>query len=434
MKELLERSPTLPRTSKMVARKDGNSPEKFTVNSTRGFEMKNESWENKSLTFSEYDSLPNPFPALELDSLAGDEQDTAQNKGHQIEQSGNDDMVMTSYEHQAQETEPTSQTDEPRNKGNEHQAPAEPQSAPWIAQNLEDHYAITPPAKIVSDHQDPEYSNLQLVATVPQDSSTLYFLSTAAQSLDVLSTRVSSLDLSFARLRDDTNITRHHTTKLHDELKSTADGFDIKIDVMERTLTQRMVDELPVVKSQLAAIFEDPKDTGVAKNVEGGGSSSRPREGKNGGGPNGGRGGSSSQGGRGRNDDLVRVSSLDLSFARLRDDTNITRHHTTKLHDELKSTADGFDIKIDVMERTLTQRMVDELPVVKSQLAAIFEDPKDTGVAKNVEGGGSSSRPREGKNGGGPNGGRGGSSSQGGRGRNDDLGDPSNRFRYTPCF
>ncbi|KZV43616.1 hypothetical protein F511_00167 [Dorcoceras hygrometricum] len=196
--------------------------------------------------FSESDSLPKPFPALELDSLAGDGQDTAQTKGHQIEQLGDDDTTMTSYEHQAQETEPISQLDEPQNKGNEHQALAEPRSAPRIAQNLEDHSAITPPAKIFSDHQDPESSNLQL-------------------SLDVLSTRVSSFDLSFARIRDDTNITKHHTTKLCDELKSTADGFDIKIDVLERTLTQRMVDELAVVKSQLAAIVEDLKDTGVAK-------------------------------------------------------------------------------------------------------------------------------------------------------------------------
>ncbi|KZV35514.1 hypothetical protein F511_34461 [Dorcoceras hygrometricum] len=179
-------------------------------------------------------------PRIELDSLAGDGQDTTQTKGHQIEQSGNNDTAMTSYEHQAQEIEPTSQTDEPRNKGNEHQDHAEPRSA------------ITPPATIVSDHQDPESSNLPLVATFPQDSSTLQFLSTAAQSLCVMSTRVSSLDLSFARLRDDTKVTRHHTTKLRDELKI-------------------------VAKSQLAAIVEDLKDTGVAKNGEGGGSTSLPR-------------------------------------------------------------------------------------------------------------------------------------------------------------
>ncbi|KZV44636.1 hypothetical protein F511_26095 [Dorcoceras hygrometricum] len=41
MKELHERSPTLPRTSKKVAGNDGNSPEKLTVNSAQGFEAKN---------------------------------------------------------------------------------------------------------------------------------------------------------------------------------------------------------------------------------------------------------------------------------------------------------------------------------------------------------------------------------------------------------
>ncbi|KZV34554.1 hypothetical protein F511_12619 [Dorcoceras hygrometricum] len=39
-KELVERSPMLPRTSKMMAGNDGNSPEKLTVNSTRGFERR----------------------------------------------------------------------------------------------------------------------------------------------------------------------------------------------------------------------------------------------------------------------------------------------------------------------------------------------------------------------------------------------------------
>ncbi|KZV55129.1 hypothetical protein F511_27737 [Dorcoceras hygrometricum] len=189
--------------------------------------------------FSEFDSLPKPFPALELDNLAGDGQNTEQTKGHQIEHSGNNNTAMTSYEHQAQETEPTSQTDEPRNKGNEHQAPDEPPSAPRIAQNLEDHSTITPPTKF-SDHQDPESSNLQLVATVPQKSSTLQFLSTAAQSLDVLSTRVSSLDLSFARLRDDTNVTRHHTTKLHEEIEDEEDQAH-KVEEEEEEMMTRVI-------------------------------------------------------------------------------------------------------------------------------------------------------------------------------------------------
>ncbi|KZV46438.1 hypothetical protein F511_11289 [Dorcoceras hygrometricum] len=56
-----------------------------------------------------------------------------------------------------------------------------------------------------------------------------------------------------------------------------------------------MVDELAVVKSQLAVIVEDLKESGDAKKGEGG-SSSRPRKGPSGRGLTGGRGGSSSQG------------------------------------------------------------------------------------------------------------------------------------------
>ncbi|KZV22883.1 hypothetical protein F511_08863 [Dorcoceras hygrometricum] len=155
----------------------------------------------------------------------------------------------------------------------------------------------------VSPNQDPDFSNLQLIAIAPQESSTLQLLHTATQSLNAISTHVSSLDQSYARLCDDTNITRHHTTKLRDELKSTAEGFDIRIDVLERTLTQRMVDELVVVKYQLAVIVEDLKESCAAKKGEGG-SSSRPREGPSGRGLTGGRGGSSSQGvrGKGRSD------------------------------------------------------------------------------------------------------------------------------------
>ncbi|KZV46142.1 hypothetical protein F511_26990 [Dorcoceras hygrometricum] len=96
------------------------------------------------------------------------------------------------------------------------------------------------------------------------------------------------------------------------------------------------------------------------------------------------------------------------------------RHHTTKLRNELKSTAEGFDIKIDVLERTLTQRLIDELAVVKSQLACLVEDFKGSGAAKKGEGG-SSSRPREGPSIRGPT---------GVRGRNDDP----ERFKYSKWF
>ncbi|KZV41395.1 calmodulin-binding receptor-like cytoplasmic kinase 2 [Dorcoceras hygrometricum] len=225
-----------------------------------------------AFSYSESDSLPKLVPTLELDSLAGYEQDTAQTMDHQIEQPGNEDTVMRFHEHRAQETEPTSQRDEHQNEGDEPQAAAELRSVPGIDHNLEDRNVVTPLAHIASDHRDPDSSNLQLD----------------------MSTRVSSLDLSYARLRDDTVITKRHTAQLCDQLKTTADGLDIEIDVLERTLTQRMVDELAVVKSQLDTIVEGLKETGAAKKGESG-PSSRPREGTSGGGP-------SSHGGRGRSD------------------------------------------------------------------------------------------------------------------------------------
>ncbi|KZV27279.1 hypothetical protein F511_17675 [Dorcoceras hygrometricum] len=153
----------------------------------------------------------------------------------------------------------------------------------------------------VSPHPNPDFSTLRMIAITPQESSTLQLLHNATQSLNVISTHVSSLDQSYANLCDDSLITRHHTTKLRNELKSTAEGFDIKIDVLERTLTQRLIDELAVVKSQLACLVDDLKGSGAAKKREGG-SCSRPREGPSIRGPTVGRGGSSSQRGRGRND------------------------------------------------------------------------------------------------------------------------------------
>ncbi|KZV14476.1 extra-large guanine nucleotide-binding protein 1 [Dorcoceras hygrometricum] len=151
------------------------------------------------------------LPTLEFSRWVDHEQDTTQAGSRQIELPGNENTAMTFHEHQAQETEPTIPTDAPRNDGDEHQAPAEPRSVQGIAHNLEDRSAITPLSQIVSDHQASD---------------------TAAQSLNVLSTQVSSLDLSYARLRDDTAITMHHTAKLRDQLKNTADGLDIKIDVL----------------------------------------------------------------------------------------------------------------------------------------------------------------------------------------------------------
>ncbi|KZV16732.1 hypothetical protein F511_25878 [Dorcoceras hygrometricum] len=140
----------------------------------------------------------------------------------------------------------------------------------------------------------------------------------------------------------------------------------------------------------------------------------------------------------------TRVSSLDQAYACIRDDTNTTRNHNILMRDQLKNAADGLDIKIDVLDRTLTQRMVDQLAVVKSHLAALVEGLQEFGDAKKGEGG--QNRSGEGSSGGGPSNVRGrvlslrggrGSSLGGGRGpnqRSDDPADPKNRIRYTPCF
>ncbi|KZV18931.1 hypothetical protein F511_17981 [Dorcoceras hygrometricum] len=50
MKELLKRSPKLPRTSKKVVGNEGNSSKKLTVNSVLGFEAKNNNQEKISLS------------------------------------------------------------------------------------------------------------------------------------------------------------------------------------------------------------------------------------------------------------------------------------------------------------------------------------------------------------------------------------------------
>ncbi|KZV24199.1 hypothetical protein F511_09143 [Dorcoceras hygrometricum] len=140
-----------------------------------------------------------------------------------------------SYEHKAQENEPLIQKADHEHQGQDRQGSVEGvdprlNAIPILDINPE---AIPHAGQDVSPHQDPDFSNLQFIAIAPQESSTLQHLHTATQSLNAISTHVSYLEQSYARLRDDTNITRHHTTNLRDELKSTTEGFDIRIDVLE---------------------------------------------------------------------------------------------------------------------------------------------------------------------------------------------------------
>ncbi|KZV33587.1 hypothetical protein F511_33846 [Dorcoceras hygrometricum] len=222
----------------------------------------------------------------------------------------------------------------------------------------------------VSPHQDPDFSNLQLVATAPQESSTLQLLHTANQSLNSISTHVSSLDQSYVRLRDDTNITRHHTTKLRDELKSTAEGFDIRIDVLERTLTQRMVDELAVVKSQLAVIVEDLKESSAAKKGEGGSSSRTSGRG---------RGGSSSQGfwhhQKGGNCWDINSRSLVMKYlkrkrTRKRDHSKVSRTGQD-LSSSTEKSARSVEVKVKPARRYISNKLND----VKRKKPARLSEP-----------------------------------------------------------
>ncbi|KZV29302.1 putative LRR receptor-like serine/threonine-protein kinase [Dorcoceras hygrometricum] len=247
------------------------------------------------------ESASNQPLALEFSSLADQEQAAAPIGSQKLDQPDNENTAMTSHEHQAQENEPPVQTDGHQAVGNEHQANDEHGFVQGSDRILEDRSAaivpsvtnpktITTSEKKNSEHQGPAPSNLQLVVPPPTDLSTLQFMDTTAQNFTTLSTHVSSLDLTYSRIRDDNNLTRHHTTLIRDQLKTAVEGLDIKIDVLERTLSQRiddihqhftklettmvrnyadshqqLVDELASVKSHLAAMVESMKEFGATK-------------------------------------------------------------------------------------------------------------------------------------------------------------------------
>ncbi|KZV50331.1 hypothetical protein F511_36433 [Dorcoceras hygrometricum] len=92
--------------------------------------------------------------------------------------------------------------------------------------NLE---TVTASEKKNCDHQGPVPSNMQLALPTPTYPSTLQFMDTTTQTLTTLSTRVSSLDLTCARINDDTNLTRHHTALLREQLTNSVDGLESKL-------------------------------------------------------------------------------------------------------------------------------------------------------------------------------------------------------------
>ncbi|KZV34157.1 hypothetical protein F511_30054 [Dorcoceras hygrometricum] len=216
----------------------------------------------------------------------------------QIEQNDNE----TLNEHQAQENEsliPIARHDIRTQDGHKSEARAD-EGLNAIPISVINPDVTTVAIENTSSRQGLHSSDLQIVSSASMESSTLQLLSTATKTLTTLSTHVQYIDESYFCIRADTLMTKHHTAQLHDQLKKTTDEMDIKMNVLERTLTQILIDVLVVVKSQLAIIVEDLKESGAAKKGEGG-SSSRPREGPSGHGLTGGRGGSSSQ--RGRSDD-----------------------------------------------------------------------------------------------------------------------------------
>ncbi|KZV14176.1 T-complex protein 1 subunit alpha [Dorcoceras hygrometricum] len=175
-------------------------------------------------TTLECDFLPKFSHALEIYNLTGTTQGSVLDAYPQHEQHVNQTATYASYVHKAQENEPLIKEADHEHQGQDRQRSVEGVDPRLNAITIS---AINPEAiphveQDVSPHQNPYFSNLQLIATSPQESSTLKLLHTATQSLNAISTHVSSLDQSYARLLDDTNITRHHTTKLCDELKSTA--------------------------------------------------------------------------------------------------------------------------------------------------------------------------------------------------------------------
>ncbi|KZV19743.1 Muscle derived-like protein [Dorcoceras hygrometricum] len=198
----------------------------------------------------------------------------------ETDQQAAENMAMTSHDHRAQENESPIQTDGNLAVGNEHQAQDEHGTVSGFDRSLDE------PSTVLA------VTNSDIVTASEQNTypSTIQFLDTTAQTLTALYSRVSSLDLTCERINNDTNLTRHHTILLREKLKNVVYGMEIKIDVLEQTLSNRMddshqhftklettmvrnyadshqqlVDELASVKSQLAAMVESMKEFGTEK-------------------------------------------------------------------------------------------------------------------------------------------------------------------------
>ncbi|KZV40534.1 hypothetical protein F511_40011 [Dorcoceras hygrometricum] len=178
---------------------------------------------------------------------------------------------------------------------------------------------------------------------------------TTAKELTTLTNRVSSLDQMFGGMHDDTNLTRNLTTQLRKQLESAVDGMEIKLDVLKSTLSRKLADNqqnLVALETNMVSHYADSQQQFV-------------------------------------------------------DELAFTRNLTTQLRKQLESAVDGMEIKLDVLKSTLSrkladnqqnlvaletnmvshyadsqQQFVDELALVKSQLAEMFECIRELRDAK----------------------------------------------------
>ncbi|KZV57505.1 hypothetical protein F511_12315 [Dorcoceras hygrometricum] len=241
--------------------------------------------------------VQSPLLALEFSNLSDQAQATARTTIQQIVQQINENLAMTSPKHQAQDNEPPIEQ-----KMNQ----AQPTTV--------DGPNFSSAAKNSTDHQGPHSSTMPLVVYIAQNTTidreadeqptfsaaleplatpTLQLMDTTTKTFHTLMDRISSLDMANACIKVDTDITRHHTTLIRDQLTNVVDRLDIKINVLENSISrkladsqqnftvlestmvriyadshQQLVDELVLVKSQLVEMVEFIKELSDAKKGE----------------------------------------------------------------------------------------------------------------------------------------------------------------------
>ncbi|KZV44631.1 Fatty acid desaturase (ISS) [Dorcoceras hygrometricum] len=375
------------------------------------------------------------LPALEFSHLVDHEQGAAQATRLQLHQPGHETPAMTSHEHQAQENEPAIQTDERQNVENEHQALDE--FLQGSTQALADRPAVfVSSAQHDSDHQGPDPSNLQLIA-----SASLH---------NHANPTAKSILRSYTSTQALTTKNRAQTTR-NAHPKAQKKQRQNLLNETSNSRTSRAYGISQLASKLVSMGRASLKESSATKNVKNRGWNRRKMVIEK----DDARHTQALLSAAGHSyliqllNPLVNTQNVDQhvslpqSFSRQKQyrpaatlrnklkPADATRHAYFTLPMQTPA-VDGLDIKIDVLERTLTQRMVNELDVVKSQLAALLEGMKEFGAAKKGEG--VQNRRGEVSSGdGGPSNVRGrglslrggrGSSSGGGRGQNQRTDDP----------